>query len=106
MHIAVLVLVIGALMAGAGGIYLVVTEKALSTLDDFVVEVPGEVQQAWVAPPVGRAAPTAAPVVSGDQPVSESTIAATTVVTDEQPGEISFNFGAVYPADQTNPRFW
>ncbi|MCH7733607.1 MAG: sortase [Chloroflexi bacterium] len=106
MHIAVLILVIGALMAGAGGIYLAVTEKALSTLDDFVVEVPGEVQQAWVAPPVGRAAPTVAPVVSGDQPAPESTIVATAAVTDELPGEISFNFGAVYPADQTNPRFW
>ena len=93
-------------MAGAGGIYLVVTEKALSTLDDFVVEVPGEVQQAWVAPPVDRVAPTAAPVAAGDRPAPESTIAATAVVADAQPGEISFNFAAVYPADQTNPRFW
>ncbi len=106
-HIAVLVLVIGALMAGAGGIYLVVTEKALSTLDDFVVEVPDEVQQAWVAPPVLPAAPTAtAAGAAGERPVPESTALATGVVVTTLPDEISFNFSAVYPADQTNPRFW
>jgi LPXTG-site transpeptidase (sortase) family protein len=106
-HIAVLALVIGALMAGAGGIYLVVTEKALSTLDEFVVDVPDEVQQAWVAPPVGRPEPTAAPAAVADkQPAPESATGAASDVLTAPPAGISFNFSAVYPADQTNPRFW
>jgi sortase (surface protein transpeptidase) len=106
-HVAVIVLMIGALMAGAGGIYIVVTERALNTLVDFVVEVPEEVQQAWVAPPLVRAEPTAAPAAVEDrEPGPESTAVATAAAVIEPAGEISFNFSAVYPADQTNPRFW
>ena len=109
-HAAVILLAIGALMAGAGAIYLVATEKALGTLDEFVVEVPDEVQQAWVAPPVARTArpeTTAAPVAAADQqPAPESTAGAAGVLATGPLDEISFNFSAVYPADQTNPRFW
>ncbi|NQW17724.1 MAG: sortase [Chloroflexi bacterium] len=94
MMMGIIAIVVGILAVGGGVIYLVVQQEALDELNEFVVAVPTETRDAWVQPPVK---PTA---------TAATTVVASVDSDPEVVSPIEFDFAGLYPADQTNPRFW
>ena len=95
MVMGITAIIVGIMAIGAGAIYVIVQQDALDGLDDFVVAVPTETVRAWTQPPVR---PTATAV---SVPTVEPAEGAPVDVV-----QYEFDFAALYPANQTNPRFW
>ncbi len=88
-------IVVGIMAIGGGAIYVVVQQDALDGLDEFVVAVPTETVDGWTQPPV--------------RPTATAESVPTVEPIDGTPVEVvryEFDFAGLYPANQTNPRFW
>jgi sortase (surface protein transpeptidase) len=95
MVMGITAIVVGIMAIGGGAIYIIVQQDALDGLDEFVVAVPTGTVDGWTQPPVK---PT-------ETAVSEPTVEPI----DGIPVEViqyEFDFAGLYPANQTNPRFW
>jgi len=95
MVMGITAIIVGIMAIGGSAIYVIVQQDALDELDDFVVTVPTETVRKWTQPPV-RPKATA---------VSETAIKLGEGALDETI-QYEFDFTALYPANQTNPRFW
>ena len=95
MVMGITAIIVGIMAIGGGAIYIIVQQDALDGLDDFVVAVPTKTIREWTQPPVR---PTATAVSETAIEPGEGT--------PDQTIQYEFDFAALYPANQTNPRFW
>ena len=106
----------GSLLAAAGIAYLVWAQVARSRLDELEYSVPETVQDGWLRPAPLEAAPASGgegaetasarrePALPASQePEGPATGAPPSGGAADAP---RFDFASVYPADQTNPKFW
>ena len=95
MVMGITAIIVGIMAIGGGVIYVIVQQDALDGLDDFVVSVPTETVRAWTQPPA--------------RPTATAVSVPTVELIEGVPPEVvhyEFDFAALYPANQTNPRFW